>query len=82
MDNLHYVSWALNAFLLLLGYLMRTTIEESKRRMTDLEVDVRDLTHSITDVKVNYLHKGDFSEFKQELWAKLDDLKDTLSAGR
>jgi len=75
MDNLHYVSWALNGVLLLLGYLMRTTIEANKQRVDTLEQLVKDQGKDIVEVKVHYLQKDDFSEFKNELWRKLDDLK-------
>jgi len=75
MDNLHYISWALNGVLLLLGYLMRTTIEANKQRVDSLENTVKEQAKDIVEVKVHYLQKNDFSEFKDELWRKLDDLK-------
>ena len=78
MDNLHYISLALNGVLLLLGYLMRTTIEANKQRVDQLEVAVKEQNKEIVEVKVHYLQKDDFSEFKNELWRKLDDLKATV----
>ena len=75
MDNLHYISWALNGVLLLLGYLMRTTVEANRKRVDDLETAIKEQGKDIVEVKVHYLQKDDFSEFKNELWRKLDDLK-------
>jgi hypothetical protein len=78
MDNLHYISWALNGVLLLLGYLMRTTIEANKQRVDTLEKLINEQGKDIVEVKVHYLQKDDFSEFKNELWRKLDDLKTSV----
>ena len=54
---------------------MRTTIEANKQRVDTLESLVKDQGKDIVEVKVHYLQKDDFSEFKNELWRKLDDLK-------
>lgn len=78
MDNIHYVSIALNLIVLLIGYLMRTTIEANKQRVDSLESAVKEQGKDIVEVKVHYLQKDDFSEFKNELWRKLDDLKATV----
>lgn len=81
MDNLHYVSWFLNGLLALLGWFMKTTLDSYKDRIIKLENRADNFDSGLTDVKVHYLHKDDFSEFKQELWAKLDDIKETVKHG-
>jgi len=78
MDNLHLISWVLNGVLAVLLYLMRTQLEDTKGRMETIEKLHRELAKEVVDVKVHYLLKDDFSEFKDELWRKLDDLKEIV----
>ena len=75
MDYLHFISWVANGLLAIMFYLLRQTIEDGKARMTKLEQDLKDQAKEIVEVKVHYLQKDDFSEFKEELWRKLDDIK-------
>jgi len=46
--------------------------------METIEKLHRELAKEVVDVKVHYLLKDDFSEFKDELWRKLDDLKEIV----
>lgn len=55
----------LNAVLGIGVWLMKTTIE-------DLKEQVKDNREKIDIVKDQYFKKDDFTEFKQELWNRLD----------
>lgn len=82
MDTLHLISWALNGLLAIIVYLVKAAMEDVKTRIGEVEKSVKKQDSDITEVRIHYLHKDDFSEFKQELWAKLDDIKDTVGARR
>jgi hypothetical protein len=76
-----YFTAANSLFLLLLGvvgYLGRTAVESMKEQVKALQQTQVDQAKDIVDVKVHYLLKDDFSEFKDELWRKLDDLKEIV----
>ena len=65
------------AILAILGYLMKMSIAENQRL---LEKHAEQIDH----IKDTYFKKQDFSEFKQELWQRLDrfeqDVKDQLNS--
>jgi len=75
MDYVPIASWIINGLLAIVVYFLRNTIEDNKNRMTKLETKYEEIVKDITAVKVTYLPKDDFSEFKEELWRKLDDIK-------
>ena len=67
---------AAEAILAGLGYLMQTTVRDIKAELKEQRAD---LAH----VKETYFKRADFTEFKNELWNRLDrfeqDVKDQLN---
>lgn len=59
------VSLVFNAILGLAGFSMKSTVD-------DLKEIARSNKQDIDHVKEKYFKKEDFTEFKQELWARLD----------
>lgn len=60
---------------------MKQQWDSHKEEVTEMKREVDDLKDDITDVKVNYLQKEDFSEFKNELWARLEEIKQQIRNG-
>lgn len=65
MDNSQIVSWVVDSLLILVGWFMRTTLQDVKEQLKDQK---RELDH----VKETYFKRADFTEFKEELFARLD----------
>lgn len=59
------VSWVMNALLGIAAYFL-------KQEATRVKVDIDKLEAAIDALKETKMSKGDFSEFKQELWKRLD----------
>lgn len=59
------ISLVFNAILGLAGFSMKSTVD-------DLKEIARSNKQDIDHVKEKYFKKEDFTEFKQELWARLD----------
>jgi hypothetical protein len=79
MDYLHLISWGLNVFLGVAGFFMKQTMDNNKDQLISIKVAMQKNTDDIVDIKVHYLHKDDFSEFKEELWHRLDDIKQSVA---
>jgi hypothetical protein len=58
------VVWGSGGLIMVLGYFLRGVM--------DIQKDHTDQLHNLHE---KYVKKDDFKEFKEELWAKLDDLK-------
>ena len=65
MEPLTIILVGLNAALGIVGWILRTMI-------ADLKEEVKKNRQDIDSVKDQYFKKADFSEFKQELWDRLD----------
>lgn len=66
------VRWFLTGVFGLVMYLIKRTVDSNERRVEGLEKELQ-------DVKMNYLHKNDFKEFKLELREMFSDLKKDIS---
>jgi len=60
------------------GWFMKTAVDSFKDKINEIHAAQKEQAKDIVDVKVHYLLKDDFSEFKDELWRKLDDLKEIV----
>lgn len=48
-----------------------------------MKQEIKEVTEKLADTRETYVRKDDFSEFKEELWKRLEDLKETVThAGR
>jgi predicted AlkP superfamily phosphohydrolase/phosphomutase len=54
---------------------MKLAIERNQKTIDELQKDIDKTQDELVEVKVHYLQKDDFSEFKEELWRKLEDIK-------
>ena len=61
------VLWGLGGVTMILGYFLKGVMDEVKEHRSELST-----------LHERYVKKDDFREFKDELWEKLDDLKQQL----
>ena len=61
------VVWGSGGLIMILGYFLRGVMDQQKDHATQLNT-----------MHERYVKKDDFKEFKDELWLKLDDLKQQL----
>ena len=61
------VLWGLGGVTMILSYFLRGVMDEVKEHRAELST-----------LHERYVKKDDFREFKDELWEKLDDLKQQL----
>lgn len=64
---LDLVVWGSGGLIMILAYFVRGVMEEQKNHAQQLNT-----------LHERYVKKDDFKEFKEELWLKLDDLKQQL----
>lgn len=62
------ILFILNAFMGVIMWFMKTTI-------TDLKEGMKEQTRQIDLLKDTSFKKSDFSEFKTDLWLRLDEMK-------
>lgn len=61
------VLWGLGGVTMILGYFLKGSMDE-----------IKDHRNQLSSLHERYVKKDDFREFKDELWAKLDDLKNQI----
>ena len=70
------VRWGLMGIMGLLVYFMRRAVDQNDASVERLKLELQ-------AVKLDYLHRNDFREFKQEIRGLFDDLKkDIKDIGR
>jgi hypothetical protein len=62
------ISWIANGLLGVVMMFMKMAHDSTRE-------DLKNLKQQVDTVKEKYLHKDDFKDFKEELWARLDDVK-------
>lgn len=62
-----FLHWVLAALLTVLGFFLKGTIDRQK-----------ELENSYNNLHDIYVKKDDFREFKEELWKRLDDMKEEI----
>lgn len=67
------VSWILNGILGVCMWLLKNTYD-------DLKEQIKENRTQIARVKDTSMQKEDFTEFKQELWNRLDRFEDSVNA--
>ena len=65
-------SWALAGFVLVIQVILTIAGYAMKSTQDTIKEQVRDNRQDIDHVKEKYFKKEDFTEFKQELWNRLD----------
>lgn len=65
------VRWLLTGILGVLLWFGKRTVDSNERRIEDLEKDT-------VSIRQNYIHKEDFKDFKIELRAMFDDIKQNI----
>ena len=60
-----YINWVIDGLLVIIGFFMRTTL-------TDVKEQIKETKKELNYVKDNYFKRADFSDFKEELFARLD----------
>lgn len=75
MENLSALQWLLTIGLAVGGWALKEYADNQGEKIKHLENIVHDMSIALTAVKLDYLHKSDFREFKEELWARFDKLE-------
>lgn len=75
MDYIHYVIELIMAAFI---YLARQNQRQRERRTDRIEKRLEELEKSNMTIQLEYLPKQDFSDFRKELWQRLDKLDDKI----
>ncbi len=68
-----FIKWAALAILGGFTYMMKRELNQKDEAIKELRDDIR-------NIKMSYLHKDDFKDFKIELRSMFDDLKKDIRA--
>lgn len=71
MGEVEFIKWAILAILGGFVWFLKRTI-------TDNETEISRLNAEVNDIKLNYLHRNDFREFKEELRQMFDRLREDI----
>ena len=71
MGEVEFIKWAILAILGGFVWFLKRTI-------TDNEAEISRLNTEVNDIKLNYLHRNDFREFKEELRQMFDRLREDI----
>lgn len=71
MGEVEFIKWAILAILGGFVWFLKRTI-------TDNEAEISRLNAEVNDIKLNYLHRNDFREFKEELRQMFDRLREDI----
>jgi hypothetical protein len=71
----------LGAFTLVLWF-FKMNITETKEKLVSLTAHYDDLKTELGHVKLNYLHRDDFKEFKLELRSMFEEIREDVKALR
>ena len=79
MEPVTILLWGVNILLGIVCYFLKTEHNDIKEanRATNIRCD--SITNELQTVKDKYFKKEDFSEFKKELWARLDRMEDDFT---
>lgn len=77
-EKLFWLSLAVNVLLGVGGWVIQQYISQLKESQRLLASSITDMKSELTQVKLDYLHKADFREFKSELWERFDRLEKFL----
>lgn len=78
MENLTALNWLLTIGLAVGGWALKEYTDNQAQKVKHLEELFEALQNDLTAVRLDYLHKSDFKEFKDELWARFDKLETFL----
>lgn len=71
MMDAETVRWILTVLLGVLAWFGKRTVDAQERKIDTLKLEVE-------NIKQNYLHKGDFKEFKDELKEMFQEIKQDI----
>lgn len=72
------LNWLFTILLAVGGVALKSYTDAQKEKVDALIKTVTQMNTELTAVKLDYLHKADFREFKDELWARFDKLEKYL----
>ena len=75
------ISIFFNVALAVAGWALKEHNDELKNSMKVLSERIRQQEIQVGAIKLDYLHKADFRDFKDELWARFDKLEKYLREG-
>lgn len=70
----------INALVIIAGYLLRLQVTEIKDEIKETKQTAAHAYDQLQDVKVNYLHRDDFKDFKLELRSMFEEIKTDVKA--
>lgn len=73
------LNWVVTIGIGLMAWLLKDKISGVNEDLQEHKDNHKLLQKELNDVKINYVHKTDFQEFKTELWQRFDRLEDKLS---
>lgn len=80
--NTEVVLWIIDTLLVLVGSLIMWNVRRISSDIKECNMSINDLRNSLTDVKVNYVHKDELRDIKDELGRRFDRLENLFLQGR
>lgn len=75
MDNVQILLLTIDALGVLVMFFMTQWVNDLKSKNLALQTQISNADKEITNIRLHYVHKDDFSEFKKELWDRFDKLE-------
>jgi hypothetical protein len=82
MFELEIVKWIVFGGLSIVVWFLKMNITETKEKLQTLTVQKDDIKAELAHVKLNYLHRDDFKEFKIELRSMFEEIREDVKALR
>lgn len=78
MDNVQILQLIIDGLGILVMFFMSQWVSDLKSKNSSLQNQVNNADKEITNIRLHYVHKDDFSEFKKELWDRFDKLENLV----
>ena len=79
MEPVTILLWGVNILLGIVCYFLKSEHSDIKEATRATNIRCDSITNELQTVKDKYFKKEDFSEFKKELWARLDRMEDDFT---
>ena len=80
MSGLEIALLVINVLLVILGYLMKDKVDKLEGSINTAVSKAAMVADELNAVKLNYLHRDDFKDFKLELRSMFEEIKSDVKA--
>lgn len=72
--EIEFLKWLVMGVFSLALYFMKRSVDQLDRTITENKLRIETQNTEMQRIRMEYLHKDDFKEFKAELWQRFDRL--------